>query len=499
MLTSILSYGIGTLIAFALVATLGAAALAVRTGVLSVAILFATLALVVMAIRPRWGLLLVFGLALLFEPGNADPAMVIGRYLEAGISSSLGIQQLIFSPLEIALLLTFCSWLLQGIATRRLHLRGGSLGAPVILFTAALLFGFANGIVNGGDLNIALWESRYLVYAIMAYVLVINTVRTRAQLLAVGAVALVSTTGFAIEGAYRKIVLIRAGLLNVPQEFEYAHEDAVILCAAIMFALALIVFGGPRLLRLFGVMALPILFFTLLSAERRAGFIALVVAFTALALVLLFGHRKAFVLVVIPLTVIAVVYVALFWSDTTLLGQPARAIRSLLEPDPRDASSNFYRFLETFNVRTNILTQPWTGVGFGREFTFFTPLPDLSWWPFWHYEAHNQILWVWLKTGALGFVSFLFLMGSALARGARLTTRLADAPLRSLTAFALATVVIALVFSYVDLGLVSARIMLLVGVALGIIGAIDSLQQQTLAANTRPVLLQGSRRLIQPH
>ena len=71
-------------------------------------------------------------------------------------------------------------------------------------------------------------------------------------------------------------------------------------------------------------------------------------------------------------------------------------------------------------MRATIQANPLLGVGFGREFLFVVPLPDLSWWPFWHYEPHHNILWVWLKTGMVGFIAFWVLMGGAVARAAHL-------------------------------------------------------------------------------
>ena len=45
-----------------------------------------------------------------------------------------------------------------------------------------LVFGLVRGVAGGGDLNIALWESRFLFYAVITFVLAANTIRTYAQL-----------------------------------------------------------------------------------------------------------------------------------------------------------------------------------------------------------------------------------------------------------------------------------------------------------------------------
>ena len=91
---------------------------------------------------------------------------------------------------------------------------------------------------------------------------------------------------------------------------------------------------------------------------------------------------------------------------------------SITDPNPRDRASNDYREQEKINVRSTIQVNPLLGVGFGQEFLFVVPLPDISKWPFWRYEPHHNILWVWLKTGAFGFMLFWVWMGSAIARAA---------------------------------------------------------------------------------
>jgi O-antigen ligase len=226
------------------------------------------------------------------------------------------------------------------------------------------------------------------------------------------------------------------------------------------------------------LLLLPVGTFTLLATERRAGYIGVMVAFVAILLLMAVAHRKAFVLVGIPLLLAGAVYFPLFWRSDGMLAQPARAVRSLTQPDPRDAASNFYRDLETVNIRQTIRANPLLGVGFGRPFTFYVQLPDLSWWPFWHYEPHNNILWVWLKTGALGFAAFWFLMGSALLRAAYIARRSEQPYMRNFGILSLIAIIVTLVFSYVDLGLVSPRVPILLGTVLGCLAVLHRVQAE---------------------
>jgi O-antigen ligase len=185
--------------------------------------------------------------------------------------------------------------------------------------------------------------------------------------------------------------------------------------------------------------------------------------------------RKAFFFFVIPVFIASAIYLPIFWNNTSMLGQPARAIRSLSAPDPRDAGSNLYRDLELINVRDTIHANGLLGVGFGQPFYFVVDLPDLSWWPFWHYEPHHNILWVWLKMGAIGFILFFTLMGSGIARAAHAVRSLQQPERRVFAMLALSAIVTTLVFCYVDLGLVSGRVTVFLGTMMGTLAVLNQI------------------------
>src|SRR5262249_31030389 len=128
------------------------------------------------------------------------------------------------------------------------------------------------------------------------------------------------------------------------------------------------------------------------------------------------ARRKAFLLIAVPVLVAGAVYMPLFWNNTSTWGQPARAVRSINDPDPRDASSDAWRDLEAINVRATIASDPILGIGFGKPFLQVVQVPSISFFEFWNLEAHHDILWIWMKAGALGFISFFALMLSGIAR-----------------------------------------------------------------------------------
>ena len=454
------------LLGIALVGSVVLAGLALLSHIISVVGLLIWIVVIVIARRPFVGLCTAYALCMLTEDGGPDQLMLPGYYLHWGLGATVGIG-IALSPIELLLILTFVSWFLQGVAKRDLSFRGGSLGWPVMLFFLALVVGVVRGLAGGGDWNMALWESRFLFYAVMRFTVAANTIRSRKQLTVLVMLTVIGTGLFAIEGAYRKIALIDTEKLGVMADFAYSHMDVVFLGSLPLIVIAQWAYGARAWQRWVGLAFVPVTIFTLLATQRRAGYIAVIITFLAFGLIFAITHRKAFLTFFLPCVVAFAIYLPLFWNNTTMLGQPARAVRSLSQPDPRDAASNLYRDLELINVRSTIHSNPILGVGFGRPFDFVVQLPDLSWWQFWHYEPHHNILWVWLKLGVAGFVIFWILMATATARAAHAVRALKGSEQRVFALVALCAIVMTLSFCYVDLGLVSGRVTIFLGTALG--------------------------------
>ena len=468
-----------------LLASLGFAAIVLVLQFVSVAVMLIVAVLLAVAWRPMVGLYVAFGLVSLFEVGGPDPLMEPGRFLHYGLQSTLGLSGLIVSPLEMLLILCLLSWLSRGMIARRLDFRGGSLGWPMLLFALSLGYGLVRGRMTGGDPYTGFWEIRALLYAAGCYVLAVNLVRTRQQVVNLMNAAFIGMSLFAIEGTYRRLVLAEEGVLGDFKDFWYSHETVIFVSALIVLIVAHMAVGGPRWQRVLGPLVLPFAVFTMLASERRAGQIAMMIALLAIMAVFLVSQRKAFFLIAVPLLVAGSVYLPLFWNNTGLLGQPARAVRSITNPDPRDAASNQWRELEKINVRATIYAFPLSGIGFGTPFFQIVRVPDISNFPFWAHQPHHNVLWIWLKTGAIGFILFWTVIGISLGRAAHLSRVLRDPVLRSFAMLVMGGVISALVFSYVDLGLNSGRVTVFLGVALGTLAVLHDLDRQPTPALRR--------------
>jgi hypothetical protein len=465
------------LTALVMALSVGLAGLVLAIDIAAVAGLIVVVIILAVSIQPRHGLYLLLAIDLFFDATSLDPVMLPGRYINFSLQTTLNLNGAIVIPLEILVLLTSAIWLAQATMRRKVDFRLGFFGRPMLLFAAALVFGLVRGLVSGANPNYSFWESRFLFGMVLAFVLAANTIRTRSHVRTLTNIVFVFVGLSAIEGLWRKFALINNGLLGPSQETWFSHEDVVIWGLMIMLVFAQQVFGsGPSWRRLVGPFMAMAAVLIMLMSERRAGLIAAMVAFTIFTVSLININRKAFLLIAVPALVAGVVYLPLFWNNPGTLGQAARAVRSLSSPDARDAASNAWRDLEAINVRGTIASDPLLGIGFGRPFLQIVTVPDISGFEFWNYESHHDILWVWMKTGAFGFIAFFILAGSGIARSLWLAKTLRDPDLRTFAMLAMSAIVMSLVYCYVDLGLTYARVPLLLGVGLGTVSVLERIR-----------------------
>jgi O-antigen ligase len=463
--------------AVALALSLGLArlVLAMNLGALAALIIPAVLVAVVM--RPRYGLYVLFGVDLTFDGLTQDPLQWPGHFATFSLQTTLNLNGGILIPFEMLLLLVGFVWLGQALMRRKIDFRPGAFGWPALVFGLALIFGVVKGLLTGANPNYSFWESRFLFGLLLAYVLAANTIRTRGHVRMLTTLMFVGVSLAALEGLYRKYVLINAGLLGDLQEEWYSHEDVVVWGLLVMLVVAQRVFGsGPRWQRWAGPALAGTAILAMLVSQRRAGLIAVMIAFALLTLALWKAKRKAFWIIAIPSVLVIGVYLPLFWNNPGTLGQAARAVRSINTPDQRDAASNAWRELEAINVRATIASDPLFGIGFGKPFLQIATVPDISFFEFWDYEAHHDILWVWMKTGAIGFIAFFALMLGAIARSIWLAKTLSDPDLRTFALVAMTCVVMTLVYCYVDLGLTFNRLPMILGITLGTVGVLDRIK-----------------------
>ncbi|MHB8683328.1 MAG: O-antigen ligase family protein [Dehalococcoidia bacterium] len=461
-------------------------ALATTGGALAVGVLLAlgpapALALVVLlatltyvTAQPRAGFYLVVFLAIAspLPPGSSirlnDTYPAYGMYL---------------TPIELLLAFTTLGLVIRLVFDDQVTLRLGPLFLPISVLMLTVLLGIGVGLMHGANLQAMRAETRGLFYLPVLSLLATHFLRTRADVRRFASIFVLAVNVMAALAIYRYYTQVRGGLGSVTQDLAFPHEDAVFCAAGIIFVLARIVWSRNGLGEFKSAALLVLPTFALLVMRRRAGMVALDAGLVLLCVVLVRDNFRLF-LIVVPLAILGVgMLLALTWTDPGGLGQPARSFRAVTGTDDkvsaRDNSSDSYRTKETLNLQMNIRNQPVTGLGFGRPYTFYVSMPDLSFWPLWHYEAHNSVLWLWMKAGALAFIALLSLWAAAMMRSMQLLKRLRSDSLKPV-AFALGAMVLMFVmFSYVDLGLATPRALLFFGTVLGVIGALDGVAQSS--------------------
>ncbi len=383
------------------------------------------------------------------------------------------------TPLELVLAFTTLGLVIRLVFDDAVTLRTGSLFLPISMLMLTVLLGIGVGLAHGANLQAMRAETRGLFYLPVMSLLATHFLRTRAdvrRLVTLFVAAVNIMAAFAILHYYTQV---RGELGAVNQDLAFPHEDALFCAAGIILVFARLVWSRNGLAELKSAPLVVLPIFALFVMRRRAGIVALDAGLVLLCVVLVRDNFRLF-LIAVPIAILGLgMMLALTWNDPGGLGQPARSFRAITGTEDkysaRDHSSDSYRMKETTNLQINIRNQPLTGLGFGRPYTFFIPMPDLSFWPLWHYAAHNSVFWLWMKAGVLAFIALLSLFAAAMMRAMQLMARLRSDSLKPV-AFALGAMVLMFAtFAYVDLGLMTARALLFFGVVLGMIGALDAL------------------------
>ncbi len=403
-------------------------------------------------IRPIVG---VYAITLLTLVGDAKVASwyPFAKNFSSRESISYVSDALTLTPIDLILAVTIVAWLLRSYGTHSLRFRRGALGVPMIVFGSIVFVAFARAMAGAGDNRIAVFEGRAMLYLPLLYLLIVNLFENRRQYVALFVVA--------ISGLFvHSLVALEfygglADSVRAEMEDLTEHSAAVHIAALLVIVFASWVIpgctGGLRLLVLLAAVPMTVVF---VLSQRRSGVIALGVGVIMLLIVLWRVRPRALVYLVPVLVVGTAAYVLAFWNSTGSLGIGAQAFKSVFAGDQLedvDFRSNVYREIEAYDLWFTINTSPLTGVGFGNPFYQPFPLPYLPGFEFRHYIPHNNFLWVWLKLGAVGFASMLFLFARTIQLGARSVIRLGRGNDAALMMGAVAYVVMYVVFTYVDI------------------------------------------------
>jgi hypothetical protein len=361
--------------------------------------------------------------------------------------------QLKVTPLIVVVVIAVVAVLLRHFALHEQRLVFGPMFGPLSALTLFLAFGFLYGLSRGGDLRIALFESNGLFLLPFIYFLVSNTCHTPRDYRGLLWTALCAVVGQSTMSIVYYLGLSAARKKNLEALGE--HGSAVTINAFLVVLIISFLFLGATRARRAVLLAgtLPVGFVYFIS-QRRSAFVGLGAAFVAMSVVLFWRHRKRFWRVLPAVGIVTVGYLGAFWNSTGQLAFPAQAAKTVINPSSvslRDQSSDQYRHIENYDLNFTIRNSKLLGIGFGQEFLRPIPLPDISFFEFYLYIPHNSMLWIWLQAGFFGFVSMLFVLGRALALGARKARQLVDHEDFALVLSSALFVLMYAIFAFVDI------------------------------------------------
>jgi hypothetical protein len=433
--------------------------------------------------QPRYGIYLILFLLLL-----GDKILMPSYPFQLNFSSQESWmfvnQRVIFSPLEVYLVLTLVAWLVRDRILHRLHFYWAELFWPALIFMAFVIFGMVYGLGRGGNVNVGLWEARSIFYLPMMLVLVSNLITNRAHVNIMMSMVVIALFIEGLVGVSFYFTTFKTNP-DINPALIMEHTAAIQMNSLFVFCLALWMYRGSfkaRLLTLF--LAIPVVF-TFIMIQRRAAFLALLFALICMALLLYRENRSAFWIIVPATVLILSLYLVVFWNHSGSLGFAARAIKSQFasqQASLRDQQSDQYRRIENYDIYYTIRQAPLTGIGFGQMFYMVVPLPDISFFVWYRYITHNSIGWIWMKTGIGGFVAMLFLIGLAIMNGVRTLFKIQDRMMRAVVLTAVLYILMHFIYAYVDMSW-DSKSMVYMGAMMGIISCAERIVTGASIAN----------------
>jgi hypothetical protein len=388
------------------------------------------------------------------------------------LSDTIGLSGVTLTPYELLLILALLIWLARGVADRRIRLRASPMGVGVMVLLGIAIAMELFGLARGGVFHISLWELRPFLYLAITYLLASQLLSKRAALEAVLWGVVIGTGLKGLEGAERVFTVV---MVTTPRpDAILEHDESFFFSVFIVLTLVLWIYGKRGNLRRVATFFLPFVVAADLGNNRRAAWVmlpAMLIAVGVIAYTRMPERRKVIAWVMGVLLATSSAYVLVYRNSTSLEGEPAHAVWSQFQPDPRDANSNLYRQLENANLAIDIKGAAFTGTGFGVPIAHPIPIFDASNIdPLINFIPHNNVLYVWLRLGTLGAIAFWWLIGAAIVAACRLA-RLPDRDFGVLGTLAATVVMAYLVQGWLDVGITSFRIVTLVGCLLGAVAA----------------------------
>jgi hypothetical protein len=396
----------------------------------------------------------------------------IGAIYFASFSDSFGLPGISVSPFELlscilavaALFKIFPSFI--GTSSKNIFI--AMLASLTIIFVA----GITSGWMHGNNSRLMLTQIRSIIT--LPLWLIIGTAffssKNRAWIFL--SIIACSTFGKSLQGFWHYFYVLerRKG----SQEYSVEHITSSSIVTALVVINSIIWLRQLNLLKkiLISITINPVLVFIFLANDRRAALIGL---FMGLGIVLIslpikFFHRNF--LSISAVLLLGVLYIPATWETSGAFGFPARAIKSLMDPNE---SSSGYRKVENANLLFSVANEPLTGIGFGKRFPVVFPLPNISA-IYREYDLvpHNTLLFVWTFAGPLCIAGLGAFFALSLGLALRIWRGYRCYEICFLGGIATIILIQGLAYIYADIGLREVRLLAELG---GVSGYLVGLSQ----------------------
>lgn len=369
--------------------------------------------------------------------------------------------------------------LVQAVFGRRVALKAGTLIGPMLFYLAFVGMNFFRGWADGSDHTIMLQEVRSQVYLLVAYLMALNSCKDDR---AIGKVYWITALCIGLKGilyTYRRYVTLNGAPLS--DQGVGSHEEVFFFNCFVGLLLTLwICRAQPKLQKTMWIL-LPMVVLGFLATNRRAGTAGLILSLPLLVMIAYrtIPHRRTVAAIVGLATVtLGPIYYQTFKFSPSSIAQPARALRSHFQPDARDEASNAYRDAENANIMATIkesFSTTLTGYGYGKPFLKVVPMAYIgNIYEWWDILPHNQVLWMWMRTGLIGLAAFFTIVSIAIVNACQILrrTRGVSIDMQAMAIWQIGILVMLVVAGLYDLQLSNYRNMVFTGILLGMLEAI---------------------------
>jgi hypothetical protein len=397
-------------------------------------------------------------------------------------------------PIGVLILYIFFVIIAQRYASHQKLLRGGPVLIPYLLFLTCVIIGIAHGLTSGGTLKIVVVEVRPFWYMFVSYILAYNLITKKIHVQALFWLAIAAAGVKGCQGVYVYLGVLQGNLTGYREIM--AHEESFFFVGLLLLIVIFCLHSRHKGQLWAAIIVTPPVLLALIANQRRTDYVALLLGIGVAWLLTFICKPKARAGLLVTLIIagtLGTVYIAAFSHVDGAIGSPARSIISVFNPSEGDASSNAYRVIENFNLKTTVQQSPIIGWGFGKEFLQPWMLPNiLVEDPYYLYVPHNTIYWVWMRLGAVGYAALWFLLGSVIIRGIHIAKQLRDKYLQMSSIFIISIIVMEVVVAYADYQLFFFRNVIYLGILIGILLKLPEIEK----GNPFPVTSQKTADLM---